>query len=1056
MAEAIATLSLVCNVMQIISSAGEVIELYRRTIKDGSPEPDLASNTAHLLSIASTLEQRTNEFDPVYSSTDDAPRDVELERQLARTRLKNLASDIVRDTKMLQLILSKIATTPSAGKLGRLKNVATYKVRYKAQISTLQQRIRDTRDIMNSEFLSRICSSTQAGSCRLEEGYTNLHESIKRFIDRWSEGCRALSELVSNEAQTTRAHVTTEAELTRDRITLIDTRLVSESSQRQLEETRGRLLSTLYFPEMNQRENNIGEASDDIVHETFGESVILDWLQSDGRVFWINGKVGSGKSTLVKRLINHHRTTEYLQIWNPSVKIFRFFFYEIGTSILQRTLLGCLRTLLHQLLDKIPNTLEYLLQVRPGIKEKISEHDWSSKELSDILFECLRHPTPAACLFIDGLDEIQTNERNDIAQFVESLAGLPNVKVCASCRPENIFRQFLGSYPILQVQDLNYNAILSHADKVLKRCTASLQVLEDDYQQLLSDLVHKSEGVFLWAVIAIESLARGIENEDSWTLLEQRLHEFAPNLNELYNQMWHKQNEDLVLYKRDAAKVFNYMLYAPSELCRWGHCLFATHQDLQKELYHLVASKGFYTPEEDTRIRQQYERWLSARTAGLIETYSSNAYLLDNYINFIHRSVPEFLKGTVDGQAIVGYDDRSSEEKYLTFFRVARDAAHIRATMFQNYKYGHAGDQSSIQMDYSIAMTFLILLKLMGVEGEKLVDRPEWMPPKHQTPSWSRVLEAAAYGGDVTVLYQIQHSEVFERISQQVKSQVLFACCNRSTNAWTLPERLAEVEVLVTVNDTDGLQHDKFWSVQILLEKLLRKTACVEWLLKHGANLDLYYEGSVVSEKKHTYVDPVQPCTNHRASAFHLFVSNAFWDFVLFSQLNLSSAGLVRRYAEAVQGCVKAMGERIRDSDDIVLIRRPQHHRHQVLFWLNITNTLNFIDRLASSPDPIDISTTLLRNPEIVHIHAMKIEDHWQRPSPTTNVENITKLNTLFLSLLLSDITNDEGIIYMSMIVAFLTFLRSGGIELLDHIATMSWEDVQGADAELYSNLPTV
>ncbi|KAI1777488.1 hypothetical protein F4818DRAFT_349549 [Hypoxylon cercidicola] len=297
MTEVIATLSLVCNVMQVVSFAGEVLGLYQGTFRDGSPEPDLASNIAHLSSIFSTLEQRTNEFDPIYSTTNDASGDVESERQLARIRLKNLAPDFIHETKEIQALLAKVATTPSAGRPMRLWNAAKFKIRYQTQISSLEKRINGIRDVINSELLSRICSSTQAMNCRSEEEYSSLNENIKQFVDRWSKGRRVLSELVSTEAQMTRDHVTAEANLTRHHITLVDRQLVSESSRRQLEETRKRLLSTLFYPEMNERENSIEEASDDFVNEIFQKSEVSGWLQSGAPIFWINGKAGCGKST---------------------------------------------------------------------------------------------------------------------------------------------------------------------------------------------------------------------------------------------------------------------------------------------------------------------------------------------------------------------------------------------------------------------------------------------------------------------------------------------------------------------------------------------------------------------------------------------------------------------------------------------------------------------------------------------------------------------------------------------------------------------------------------
>lgn len=937
-------------------------------------------------------------------------------------------------------------------------------------MSTLEKRIDSTRDVMNSELLSRIwyvrrdaleestnrlsSSSTQAGNCRLEEGYANLHESIKQFIDRWSEGRRALSQLISKETQATRVHVTAEAELTRDRITLMDTRLASESSQRQLEETRNRLLSTLYFPEMNEREKNIEEASDDIAHEIFQKSKASDWLRSDAPVFWINGKPGSGKSTLVKCLIHHRRTIECLRTWKPSVKIFQFFFYELGRSSLQRKILGCVRTLLHQLLDEDPDVWDYLLQIRPGIERKISEHDWSLKELSDALFECLRHRNPAACLFVDGLDEIQIDEREAIVKLVESLRRLPNVKICVSCRPENIFRGCLESYPTLKVQDLNYDAMLSHADATLNGYKASLQVSEEDYQQLLSNLVRISEGVFLWAIMATKSLARGLANGDSWTLLKQRLDEFAPNLNELYRQMWHRQNADLLVYKRDAAKVFHYALYAPIRIRTWRHCLLATHQDLRKELQHLVTSKGYYTSEEDTRIRRQYERWLLARTAGLVEINSSYDFPASS-VRFIHRSVLEFLKGTNDGQAIMGYDDRSTEEKLLTYLSVTRDAAHIGATMAQDYEGSDITLWGSTQDNYSMAIGMLILLRLKGVEDERLVDNLEWMPPAHQNPAWGQVLlAAAADAGDLTVLNQIHHvGGVFECISQQVKSQILYTCCERlSTRRWR--SDLMIIDVWETANaideDQDELIISQFW-----LEGLLSRISCIEWLLKHGANPHMDYEYNLTKR----FGSPIDNIYYINRTAFRLLISNVFLEFVLSSQRELLLAGAMRTYAEAIQGCVKALGECGSHLHDDTLILQPGYE-HSFLLSLNPANILKFIDRLTSSPSPIDIPhiLTSLMNPEIVHIHAVipRRRGLWQRPSPTNDVEDIRKLDTLFLNWFLSRLNSQKksGVGYRYNSIHIFSEGNEAGKQVVNFMAAMSWEDIQGADVELCSNIP--
>lgn len=65
--------------------------------------------------------------------------------------------------------------------------------------------------------------------------------------------------------------------------------------------------------------------------------------------YFINGKAGSGKSTLMKFLLRHRRTMEHLRYWagpNHELVAFHYFFWHSGKS-LQKTYSGMPRALLH-------------------------------------------------------------------------------------------------------------------------------------------------------------------------------------------------------------------------------------------------------------------------------------------------------------------------------------------------------------------------------------------------------------------------------------------------------------------------------------------------------------------------------------------------------------------------------------------------------------------------------------------------------------------------------------------------------------------------------------
>lgn len=52
----------------------------------------------------------------------------------------------------------------------------------------------------------------------------------------------------------------------------------------------------------------------------------IDWLKSDSNIYWISGKAGSGKSTLVKFIVSDSQTLDILNIWKPDPLITSHFF----------------------------------------------------------------------------------------------------------------------------------------------------------------------------------------------------------------------------------------------------------------------------------------------------------------------------------------------------------------------------------------------------------------------------------------------------------------------------------------------------------------------------------------------------------------------------------------------------------------------------------------------------------------------------------------------------------------------------------------------------------
>jgi hypothetical protein len=80
-------------------------------------------------------------------------------------------------------------------------------------------------------------------------------------------------------------------------------------------------------------------------------SPLVNWLKAGDNTFWICGKAGSGKSSSMKFLGNHHKTLAALRKWAGSCQlvIAEHFFYYAG-SHMQKSHQGLLQSILSQVL----------------------------------------------------------------------------------------------------------------------------------------------------------------------------------------------------------------------------------------------------------------------------------------------------------------------------------------------------------------------------------------------------------------------------------------------------------------------------------------------------------------------------------------------------------------------------------------------------------------------------------------------------------------------------------------------------------------------------------
>lgn len=90
-------------------------------------------------------------------------------------------------------------------------------------------------------------------------------------------------------------------------------------------------------------------------------SDFVKWLREGDDLFWVTGKPGSGKTTLMKFIYDNPATLEHLSFWAKDTPLYiaGFFFWWAGTKE-QKSEEGLLRALLYSLLQQMPVLVSYV------------------------------------------------------------------------------------------------------------------------------------------------------------------------------------------------------------------------------------------------------------------------------------------------------------------------------------------------------------------------------------------------------------------------------------------------------------------------------------------------------------------------------------------------------------------------------------------------------------------------------------------------------------------------------------------------------------------------
>ncbi|KAH8745848.1 hypothetical protein BGZ57DRAFT_974359 [Hyaloscypha finlandica] len=124
-----------------------------------------------------------------------------------------------------------------------------------------------------------------------------------------------------------------------------------------------RILTSLHAPERDNRMQQIDPQSKHSFDWVYDKASIgfSQWLRNGQGIYWISGKPGSGKSTLMKFIYNDSRTSELLHQWQSrACQITSSFFFHYRGNSVQKSFEGLLRSVISQILEAEPGLLEVI------------------------------------------------------------------------------------------------------------------------------------------------------------------------------------------------------------------------------------------------------------------------------------------------------------------------------------------------------------------------------------------------------------------------------------------------------------------------------------------------------------------------------------------------------------------------------------------------------------------------------------------------------------------------------------------------------------------------
>lgn len=349
--------------------------------------------------------------------------------------------------------------------------------------------------------------------------------------------------------------------------------------------------------------------------------------------------------------------------------IANFYFWNIGSDY-EKSLRGLYTSLLYQIFRQCP---ELIPKVWPAHWAQAHSAPWiisktieiTNKDINEAFMSVInshevleRH---CFAFFIDGLDEFQSTVQHDQRDLVKLLCRWAatesgNIKICVSSREYPVSMDGFTSTLRIRFHDLTRRDMDIYIRDKLQHASS-----EESFETLVSLIMNKANGVFLWVALVVKSLREGLEDGLSCVDLMQEVDVLPDQLESLYKHILTSLGKSK---RKKAYQTFsmvselkpqnNYRMsllaYSFLEDYEAGENFFMNGDNLSP-MDRLTGDNGKKRAESSSRrlagwckgLVEPYERQLMAPG---IESKSPCVNAWEDWcmdLDFVHRSVSDFL-----------------------------------------------------------------------------------------------------------------------------------------------------------------------------------------------------------------------------------------------------------------------------------------------------------------------------------------------------------------------------------------------------------------------------